>query len=68
MNQHSRAMSVRYRRSASAVCFRQEFFIVIQPLYVHPELSFQEEKTAQFVYETLQSFGHLELSRPTKTS
>ncbi|WP_223812554.1 MULTISPECIES: M20 family metallopeptidase [Geobacillus] len=61
-------MSVRYRRSASAVCFRQEFFIVIQPLYVHPELSFQEEKTAQFVYETLQSFGHLELSRPTKTS
>lgn len=37
-------------------------------LHAHPELSFQEEKTAQFVYETLQSFGHLELSRPTKTS
>ncbi|MFO7342715.1 MAG: M20 family metallopeptidase [Bacillaceae bacterium] len=37
-------------------------------LHAHPELSFQEEKTAQFVYEKLQSFGNLELSRPTKTS
>ncbi len=37
-------------------------------LHENPELSFHEEKTAQFVYETLESFGHLELSRPTKTS
>lgn len=37
-------------------------------LHQYPELSFQEEKTSQFVYETLQSFGNLELSRPTKTS
>ena len=37
-------------------------------LHQHPELSFQEEKTAQFVYETLASFGNLELSRPTSTS
>ncbi len=37
-------------------------------LHQHPELSFQEEKTAQFVYETLSSFGNLEISRPTKTS
>jgi amidohydrolase len=37
-------------------------------LHQNPELSFHEEKTAQFVYETLQSFGNLELSRPTKTS
>ncbi|WP_277601320.1 M20 family metallopeptidase [Brevibacillus marinus] len=34
----------------------------------YPELSFQERKTAQYVYETLQSFGHLEISRPTETS
>lgn len=34
----------------------------------YPELSFQEEKTAQLVYEKLESFGHLEISRPTKTS
>ncbi|MDM5333112.1 amidohydrolase [Ureibacillus composti] len=37
-------------------------------LHMHPEISFQEENTAQFVYETLQSFGNLEISRPTKTS
>lgn len=37
-------------------------------LHQYPELSFQEEKTAQFVYETLQSFDNLELSRPTPTS
>lgn len=37
-------------------------------LHKNPELSFHEEKTAQFVYETLEGFGGLELSRPTKTS
>ena len=37
-------------------------------LHKYPELSFQEEKTAQFVYETLQTFGNLEITRPTKTS
>ena len=37
-------------------------------LHQHPELSFQEEKTAKFVYDTLASFGGLELSRPTANS
>ncbi|MGB8956347.1 MAG: M20 family metallopeptidase [Tumebacillaceae bacterium] len=37
-------------------------------LHQHPELSFQEEQTAKFVYETLASFGGLELSRPTANS
>jgi amidohydrolase len=37
-------------------------------LHQYPELSFQEEKTSQFVYETLESFGDLQVSRPTKTS
>ncbi|MBE1553926.1 M20 metallopeptidase family protein [Sporosarcina limicola] len=37
-------------------------------LHENPELSFQEVKTAQYVYETLQSFGNLELSRPSATS
>lgn len=37
-------------------------------LHMYPELSFEEVKTAQFVYETLQTFGDLEISRPTKTS
>lgn len=37
-------------------------------LHENPEVSFEEELTAQFVYDTLQSFGGLTLSRPTKTS
>ena len=37
-------------------------------LHQNPELSFQEEKTSQFIYDTLQSFGNLEITRPTKTS
>ncbi|MFJ5716410.1 M20 family metallopeptidase [Neobacillus sp. NPDC093127] len=37
-------------------------------LHQNPELSFHEEKTAQFIYDTLQSFGNLEISHPTKTS
>jgi amidohydrolase len=38
-------------------------------LHRNPELSFQEEETARFVYEPLRSFGNnLDLSRPTKTS
>ncbi|WP_091273701.1 amidohydrolase [Alteribacillus persepolensis] len=34
----------------------------------YPELSFQEEETSQYIYDTLQSFGNLEVSRPTPTS
>lgn len=37
-------------------------------LHQNPELSFEEENTSQFVYDTLSSFGGLEISRPTKTS
>ncbi|WP_102272058.1 amidohydrolase [Cytobacillus massiliigabonensis] len=37
-------------------------------LHQHPELSFQEEKTSQFVYEQLVSFGGLKVTRPTRTS
>ncbi|MBM7644235.1 amidohydrolase [Scopulibacillus daqui] len=37
-------------------------------LHANPELSFEEEKTAGFVFETLKSFGNIELTRPTKTS
>ena len=34
-------------------------------LHQHPELSFHEEETARFVHETLESFGGLEITRPT---
>ena len=37
-------------------------------LHRNPELSFEEEETSRFVYETLDSFGGLKLSRPTPTS
>lgn len=37
-------------------------------LHQHPELSFHEEKTAQFIYDILSTFDNLELSRPTKNS
>lgn len=37
-------------------------------LHQHPELSFHETETAQFVADTLASFGGLALSRPTPTS
>jgi amidohydrolase len=37
-------------------------------LHANPELSFNEEETAQFVHDTLAGFGGLELSRPTATS
>src|SRR3712207_3036686 len=47
---------------------REEVVAWRRHLHRNPELSFQEEHTAQFVYETLQTFGNLELSRPTPTS
>ena len=37
-------------------------------LHQNPELSFEEEKTSQYIYDQLQSFGNIELTRPTKTS
>src|SRR5579875_3971801 len=37
-------------------------------LHQNPELSYHEEKTSQFVYDMLQSFGNMEVTRPTKYS
>ncbi|MEO7999449.1 MAG: M20 family metallopeptidase [Gemmatimonadaceae bacterium] len=37
-------------------------------LHMHPELSFHEQATAQFVYDALAMMPALELSRPTPTS
>ncbi|HDX9577862.1 TPA: amidohydrolase [Bacillus pseudomycoides] len=37
-------------------------------LHQHPELSFQEKHTAQFVYDTLHSFSYFDLTRPTECS
>jgi amidohydrolase len=46
---------------ADAVSWRRE-------LHRRPELSFHEHETARFVEETLESFGGLDVSRPTETS
>lgn len=37
-------------------------------LHRHPEVSFEEVQTSQFIYDTLKSFGNIELERPTRTS
>ncbi|GHU61674.1 N-acyl-L-amino acid amidohydrolase [Clostridia bacterium] len=37
-------------------------------LHQHPELSFQEVETSQYIEKTLQEMGNIEISRPTKTS
>ena len=47
---------------------REEVVLWRRHLHRNPELSFHEKETAQFVYETLRTFGNLELSRPTPTS
>lgn len=36
--------------------------------HMYPELSFHEKKTSQFIYDTLQTFPHLEVLHPTKYS
>lgn len=37
-------------------------------LHENPELSFQEYKTSQYIFDVLTSFGSLDISRPTPTS
>ncbi len=54
------------RESADAV--RDTVITWRRHLHQHPELSFHEERTAQFVADTLAGFGGLEISRPTATS
>lgn len=46
---------------ATVIAWRRHF-------HAHPELSFQEVKTSQFVYDTLCAFPGLEVSRPTETA
>ena len=34
----------------------------------HPEVSYKEFETSNYIYNTLKSFGRIEVSRPTETS
>src|ERR671932_2252866 len=47
---------------------RQDVIRWRRHLHQNPEPSFQEEQTARFVAETLESFPGIEVSRPTRTS
>ena len=47
---------------------REEVVAWRRHLHRNPEVSYHEDETSRFVYETLESFGGLELDRPTKTS
>ena len=37
-------------------------------IHANPELSFEEHETGEFIAKTLQSFGNIEISRPSGTS
>ncbi len=52
----------------AAESVRQDVLQWRRHLHAHPELSFQEEETANFVYDILKTFAGLEVSRPTRTS
>jgi len=60
------ATELSYKTAIDAV--KEEVIAWRRHLHQHPELSFEEEKTSQYIYEQLKSFGNIELSRPTKTS
>ena len=47
---------------------REEVVAWRRHLHRNPEVSYHEDETSRFVYETLESFGGLKLDRPTKTS
>ncbi|MEK4667764.1 M20 family metallopeptidase [Niallia sp. FSL R7-0271] len=53
---------------ASIDAVKEEVVTWRRHLHKHPELSFEEEKTSQYIYDQLKSFGNIELTRPTKTS
>lgn len=53
---------------ARADSLREQVISWRRHLHMHPELSFHEHKTAQFVFDTLSAMPGLEVSRPTVTS
>lgn len=54
--------------AATPDSMREQVITWRRHLHQHPELSFHERNTSQFVADTLASFGGLEISRPTPTS
>ena len=54
--------------NATVESVREEVIGWRRHLHQYPERSFHEERTAQFIVDTLESFGGLEITRPTATS
>ena len=54
--------------AASPEQVREQVIAWRRHLHRHPELSFHEHQTAQFVADTLATFGNLAITRPTPTS
>ena len=63
---HATAGSAQLLSRAAAL--REQVISWRRHLHMHPELSFHEHATAQFVFDTLSAMPALELSRPTVTS
>ncbi len=61
-------MPISVSPSATVETVREDVIRWRRHLHQHPERSFHEEQTAQFVADTLSSFGGLEITRPTATS
>ena len=54
--------------TATVDSVREEVIGWRRHLHQYPERSFHEERTSQFIADTLASFGGLEITRPTATS
>ncbi len=61
-------MSTAVRSRATVESVRDEVIGWRRYLHQHPELSFHEERTSQFIADTLGELGGLTITRPTRTS
>lgn len=61
-------MSTAIRSRATVESVRDEVIGWRRYLHQHPELSFHEERTSQFIADTLGELGGLQITRPTRTS
>lgn len=71
------SMMIGHQQSVAAQTNNQSWFDDIpsekiiqwrRHIHKHPELSFEEVNTSQYVADILMSFGNIEVTRPTKTS
>jgi amidohydrolase len=61
-------MNTTATEAVSVESIRETVITWRRELHMNPELSFHEERTAQFVADTLATLGEFQISRPTPTS